>query len=251
MKPSIAFCWLTAALAAQEPAPETPAQRFVRGVAEYRAGRFAAAFAELSAASEAFGADAPDELRLDLALAALRVQRPADAEAQVRPLLETPRPALRARAEFVLALASHQRCEQALAAARLADAEPLAWQTAQRAIEAAHRGFCRAATAAPPWPEALRNAERAWQLRAEILRLAAEDRARRAPNEREPEPPRREPPAPAPEPPQEIEPELVAAPLPPAEVERLLQRVRQKEREKLRERTAAQRERAVAGERDW
>ncbi|MBL8751179.1 MAG: hypothetical protein JNK78_18625 [Planctomycetes bacterium] len=231
--------------------PTSSAAHEARGLAHYRAGHFVEAHRELAAAVAAAGNPCPEHLAYDLALAALRVQRTADAEDAIRPLLEGRDEAVRARAEFVAAMAALQRGERAAAAARLPDAEPLAWQSAVRGAELAVRGFLRAADARGTWPEARRNAERASRTLAEFRRSAAEDAAKWRENATEKAPPPPEPPRPTERPPEEIAPDLAAAVLPPAEVARLLLRVQQREAEKQRMRRDAQRASAVAGERDW
>lgn len=241
------FLVVGAAAAAQEP---SPLQRAEAGIVSYRAGQYEAAFAEFTAAAAVLGDAAPMELRYDLALAALRVQRTTEADAAARPLAASPDTGTAARGEFLLAYASLQRGERAAAAAQLADSEPMAWESAVRGLTAAHRGFCRAAELRPAWPEALRNAERAFRRLEELRRLRAEAEAKKPPNQKEAAP-QPEPPAPAPEPPQEVDPELVAAPLPPTDVARLLARLQQKEAAKNRARQEAQRGSATAGERDW
>ncbi len=241
---------LTAAcLLAQD--PSSSGAHEASGLAHYRDGRFLDAHRELAAAVAAAGTPCPPHLAYDLALASLRVQRTTDAEDAIRPFLDDHDPAVRARAEFVAAMAALQRGERAAAAARLADAEPLAWQSAVRGAELAVRGFVRAADVRGSWPEALRNAERASRTLAEFRRLAAEDAAKRRETATEKAPPPPEPPRSTERPPEEAAPDLATAVLPPAEVARLLQRVQQREAEKQRIRRDAQRNTAAAGERDW
>ena len=69
-----------------------PAQQASSALDDYRGGRHRAAFDVFQAELLAGGERAPLELRWNTALAALRLQRPADAEAAITPLL-TPRPA--------------------------------------------------------------------------------------------------------------------------------------------------------------
>lgn len=248
MTPAKVLALAAACVFAQD--PSSSAAHEADGLAHYRDGRFADAHRELAAAVAAAGTPSPPHLAYDLALASLRIQRTTDAEDAIRPLLGDPDPAVRARAEFVAAMAALQRGERAAAAARLPDAEPLAWHSAVRGAELAVRGFVRAADVRGNWPEAMRNAERASRTLAEFRRLAAEDAAERGETATEKSPPP-EPPRPTERPPEESAPDLATAVLPPAEVARLLQRVQQREAEKQRIRRDAQRAAATAGERDW
>ena len=83
--PLAALLGLAALQAPGDAAPD----RFAAGVAAYRAGRYEEAHAGFSAELAAHEAFAPAELRTNLAMAALRVQRTGDAEAAARPLLES------------------------------------------------------------------------------------------------------------------------------------------------------------------
>lgn len=236
---SFAALWLCAATAAAQ-APQA--------VADYRAGRFEAARAAFAAELATRAGDSAPELRADLALASLRVQRTGDAEAAARPLLEHPEVAWRARGEFLLALAAWQRADRAVAAARLVDAEPMAWDLAVRAGEAAFEHWRRAAELQPRDLAARRNGERALRRLVE-LRRARDQQAQERAAKSEPEPP---PPTPeAPGPAEVVPPRLAVQPLSAAELERLRQRLRQREQEKQRLRQDAQRASATAGERDW
>lgn len=234
--------------AAQEPAPE---QRVAAGIVAFRAGRHDAARSEFAAAAAAFGERCPPHVAVDWALAALRTGRPKEAEDAARLLLGADDTSVRADGEFLLASAAFQHGERAVAAAQLQDPEPMAWPAAERAFDLAHRGFGRAATLRPDWPEAHRNAERAWRQLGEVRRLRAEAERKGAPDRREKRPPPPPPPKPADRPPEEAAPGLATAALSPAEVGRLLQRVQQKEREKQAVRRLAQRAAAAPGERDW
>jgi hypothetical protein len=224
-------------------------ERFVAGVAAFRAGRYEEARVAFAAELAERGPGAPAELRANLAMAALRVQRTQDAEAAARPMLESPVIDDRAWGEFLLASASFQRGERAAAAARLPDAEPMAWETAVRSVAGAVQGWCRAAELRAGWPEALRNAERAVRALAELERERAEA-APQKPKRTEPVPPE-PPPGPAQPSTEEVQPDLVHATLSAAEVERLRQRLQQKQREKRSARWLQPRSADVAGERDW
>lgn len=229
-------------------APQDP-ERVAAAIADYRAGRHDAAFAALQAELAAAGDLAPAELRWNLALAALRVQRSADAEQAVQPWLAEAAGARRADAEFVLGMACCQRAERAALAARLADAEPTAWAMALSSIERAVAAFGRADQHRGGWPEAQRNAERArarWQeLRDEAQRAAAAARKEPAP---EPLP---VPPAPTAPGADEIVPELAQEPLLPGELEALSRRLQRKDEAKRALRQQGQRAAVAAGERGW
>lgn len=243
--------WLGALLAIgllQAPADGT-ADRFAAALADYRAGRYAAALDGFAAELAAAGDAAPTALRLDAALAALRQARTGDAEAALGPLGGDDDAAdpYAADVAFVRGMIAWQRAERALAAARLPDAEPMAWAAAGRALDGARQQFARAAARRGDWPAALRNAERVfWRAQEfERERAAAQDREAK----REP------PPAPPPESPrpdtQEVAPELATARLSAAELRALQQRVEQQQRDKLRLRREQQRLGGVAGVRDW
>ena len=233
-------------VALQAPGGAGP-ERFQAGVAAYRAGRYEEARAAFAAVLDAEGA-APVELRSNLAMAALRVQRTQDAEAAARPLLDSALGDDRAWGEFLLALASFQRGERAAAAARLPDAEPMAWETAVRSVAASVQSWCRAAELRPGWQEPLRNAERA----VRALNALERERAAAAPQTpKTTEPVTPEPPQPAQPTTEEVQPDLAQAKLSVAEVERLRQRLQQKQREKRIARSLQDRSALVAGERDW
>lgn len=235
---------LVASLAAQGTAA------FAAGVADYRAGRYPAAFAAFEREFAAAGETAPAVLRWNLALAALRVQRSSDAEAAVTPWLQDGDPGRRADAEFVLAMASFQRAERAAMAAQLPDAEPMAWAMAVAAMERALAGFLRGAQTRGSWPEAERNAARARARLAELQRLR--DAARPDTHKQEAPPPPPPPPNRPPEPvPDDAPPGLVEEPLRAAELAAVWARIEQKEREKRTQRRDRQLRATTAGERGW
>ncbi len=224
--------------------------RFAAAVAHYRAGRYEEARVAFAAELSVRGDEAPAALRTNLALAALRVQRTSDAEEAARPLLGSRELEDRAFGEFLLGQAAFQRGERAAAAARLPDAEPMAWDSALRSMHVAAASWCRAAELRSGWPEALRNAERAQRRLAELKQLrdaAAPTPPKRTEPEPRPEPPER----PAGQAPEEVQPELVHAALSAAGMADLLRRLQAKEREKRSARQLLQRGAAVAGERDW
>jgi hypothetical protein len=234
------------ALALALPA-QVDAAAVAKGVAAYRAGDHATAFAAFREQAERAGGQVPPELRWNLALAALRVQRSGDAEAAVAPWLRADDAHERAGAEFVGAMAAFQRAERAAAAARLQDAEPLAWAMALQAMERSVAQFVEAATTRGGWPQAERNAQRARE------RLAALQRERDAaagskPRTERPDPP--PPPAPAAQP-EAAAVDRASVPLTAAEIARMRARVAQRERAKTALRRAQQRAAVAAGERAW
>jgi hypothetical protein len=237
----IVLLCLLGTLAAQEPA----------ALADYRAGRYQAAYTAFARELGSAGTTATPELRFDTALAALRLQRAGDAAAAVEPLLTASDPAVRAEAEFVTAMSQYQRGELAAAAAQLPDAEPLAWTLALRAMQQAIDGFLRADAARAGWPAAVRNAERAARRRQEFERLRGQQEDAKAKQERAPEP-QPQPERPAGEP--EAEPDAPASVLDrlsPAELAALLERGHKRDRQKRRERQAVPAGGARVGERDW
>ncbi|MBL8753660.1 MAG: hypothetical protein JNK15_10185 [Planctomycetes bacterium] len=219
-----------------------------KALADYRAGRYPDAFAALQAECSRLGDAAPAELRFDLALAALRVQRSGDAEDAVRGWLVEPSGPRRADAEFITALAAFQRAERAALAAQLPDAEPTAWTMAVQAMERAAACFQRAEAARAGWPEAQRNRARA-EVRLRELQAARDRAAAKAKQEQAP----KELPAPKPDPgkAEEAVPELEVATLPPHEVAALLQRLQQKDLKKRTLRQEAQRRAVTGGARAW
>lgn len=222
---------------------------FAQAVADYRAGRHDAAFAAFQAEFAAQGDAANDELRWNLALAALRLQRSGDAEAAVAKWLDGADDRRRADAEFVLGMAQAQRGELAAAAALLPDAEPLAWTMAIRAMEQANAAFVRAAAVRGDWPEAERNAVRTQARVAELKRQRDAARAQAAKKESAPKP---LPPAPQPKPDQDEDPlGLVTEPLPAAELPALLRRIGARDGKKVASRREQQQQAVRAGERGW
>lgn len=229
---------------------EQPLAAFARGLVAYRAGRFPEAHAAFQLALQSLGDAAPAELRWNGALAALRVLRTSDAEEALQPLLQHADERWHADAEFGLALAAHQRAERAVLAAQLADAEPLAWTMALRAMQQAIDGFARADRLRGRWPAASRNAERATQRLAELERLRDARQPPEAKQTPEPEPP---PPPPSPDgqSPEEQPPELPGQGLEAVEVAQLLQRLQKQEQQKRTLRQNQPRPAARPLERDW
>ncbi|MCC7397389.1 MAG: hypothetical protein IT455_10030 [Planctomycetes bacterium] len=223
---------------------EKPAPDFAEALRAYADGRYDAAWSGFAALLEGAGEHASRELRIDAALAALRLGRTADAAAALGPLLAAdPSPEL----AFVAGLAALQRAERAAAAAALADAEPLAWTMAQSSAADSVRWFAAADTRGGGWPMALRNAERAARRLAEFATQRDQHQQRR---EAAPEPP---PPPPAGRGDEATPavPELPGAALGEADLQRLLRLLQQREVQKQHQRQASRRAEAVPGEHDW
>jgi hypothetical protein len=244
LAPSLAAALaLAAGAAAQQP------DAFAAAVADYRAGRHEAAFAAFQAQFAAAGDGAGDELRYNLALAALRLQRSGDAESAVAPWLQADDAPRRADAEFVLGMAGAQRGERAAAAAQLPDAEPLAWAMAIRAMEQAGDAFVRAAAARGGWPEAERNAARTRARVDQLKRLRDAAREQAAKKESAPKP---LPPAQKPKADQDEDPlGLVTDPLPASELPALARRIAARDQKKVAVRRQQQQQSLRAGERGW
>lgn len=218
---------------------------FRAAVAAYEAGRHAEALAGFRALAAAAGELASPELLGDLALAALRAQRPGDAEPAVQRLLAADDAGERARGAFLSGLCHWQRCDVAEAAAKLQDAEPFAYDVAVKSCRQALAAFLAADAPGAPWPAARRNAERAAVRLAALEKAKDEaDAARRSKQEKAPPPP-------VPDERKEQEPAPPQPAASQADVADVLERLRQKERQKRVVRAAAQGAAATAGERGW
>lgn len=223
-------------------------QVVAKAVTLYRDGQYEAALGLLRAElSEGAGEELP-QMRLNASLSALRLLYSRDAEELVAPLAEDER--WGADAAFLLALASSQHAERAVVAAKLADAEPMAWVMATRAIQAAELQFRRAVMARPDWPEAVRNLERTIRRRRQIEaeREAAKPKESKKEDAPKPEPPK--PPKDQEQPPEVVIPEVAAAELTAKELAELQQRVREQQRKKVTGRQQRSRRGSPRG-RDW
>ncbi|MCK5942223.1 MAG: hypothetical protein KAI24_09660 [Planctomycetes bacterium] len=250
-------------LAATGDAPRPPQEQsqgqgpdpaaFGRALADYRAGRFeqaSAAFSSLLESVDAEGdADGDAELRLDAALCALQLLRSRDAEQLVAPLTERER--WRADAAFVLGMAARQHAERAVIAAKLPDAEPMAWVMATRAMQRSELQFRLAVRLRPEWGEAVRNLERTLRRRAEV---EAEREAAQPQQAKQEEAPDQPPPPPEPQPdrpPEVVIPEVAMSELSAAELQKLQERVRAQQQQKVRDRQQRGRANGATGGRDW
>lgn len=244
-------CLLVSALVATTasfgPAPTPPQgpDAFAQAVAAYREARYADALAAFRALTAAAAEEAPPELLSNLALAALRERRPAEAEAAAQRLVELDDLQERALGHFLLGQAAFERARVTELAARLPDAEPGIWQNAVEFAERALHHWLCATHGRGEWPEAQRNAERAAQKLDELR--AARDQARQdSKKEKTPD----QPPPPKPNETEERPPDLEVPPLSPAELQHLRERLAQKEKEKRTLRRIEFRSHQL-GERDW
>lgn len=236
-------------LLALVPAQDAP-DRFATALRDYRAGSYTAAFAGFQAEFRAGGDMVPSALRWNLALAALRVQRSADAEAAIEPWLAEPSGERRADAEFVFAMACCQRAERAVLAAQLPDAEPTAWAMASQALERAAAAFLRASEFRGAWPEAMRNRERVQQRLQEVRQEQRRAEQKKQTEAAPPEPP----PGPVPKAlptAEEGAAELAAEPLSREQVAALVRRLAKREQTKRTSRQALQAGVVAAGARGW
>lgn len=221
------------------------------GAEAYREGRFEEAYALLSEEVETEGESASPELLYNHALAALRVGEPRLAQFSADKALGRGGEAFGPRCRFVLGNAAFA---QALNAERQADtpeAEPFAFDVAIRYAGIARDSWALAAAIRVGWPEAERNVERALTKLQELgeKRAAAEERNK----------PRTAPkPDPLPLPgggdqkvTEDGVPEALLTRLTEEQVLALIERLGEKEREKLTVRRAHRRERMRDVEKDW
>ena len=148
-------------------------------------------------------------------------------------------------------MAARQHGERAVVAAKLPDAEPMAWVMATRALQRSELQFREVVRLRPDWPQAVRNLERTLRRRAEVEAERAAAAPKEAKQEEAPEPePQLEPPRPD-GPPEVVIPELANAELSKEELEQLQRRVRAQQQEKVRGRQRRSRGANGARGRDW
>jgi hypothetical protein len=229
---------------------------FDRGVAEYRADRYAAALDAFIEAELAEGSDAGPALLANRALAALRVGRAREAETSAEKVVVRGGEEHEVFRAFVFATAAWLRAQRAQAEAGLTDPDPTAFARAIGHAETALVGFEQVLQAEPERLDAQRNHVRVARM-LEALRKAQEDAEKNRRNKREGAEDR---PAPEPEadpdaPPEEVEqaPELQEddGTLTADEVEALLARLARKEAEKRQLRREQRAARTPSTERDW
>ena len=222
---------------------------FEAGLAAYRAGEHERAFEFFSALLAGAAPERAREVRLNAGLSALRLLRSRDAEELVAPLVDDAR--FGADAAFLLGLAARQHGERAVVAARLPDAEPMAWVMASRAMQRSELQFREAVRLRPEWAEAVRNLERTLRRRVEVEAEREAAAPKEAKQEDAPEPePQLTPPRPD-APPDVVIPEMAAAELSPAALAQLQRRVREQQRAKIRGRQQRSQQRRLSGGRDW
>ena len=252
-------------MAAQDPpAPKKAgtSDLVAKAVSDYRAGRYETALASLLSELARVGGDvdvrssdvqwseqAARELRLNASLCALRLLRSRDAEELIAPLVDDLQ--WSSQAAFVLGMASSQHAERAVKAANLADAEPMAWIMAVRAIQGAEMQFRRCVEINPGWQEAVRNFERTIRRRAEIEAAREAAKTPDAKKEKAPKPEPEQPPKVLDQSPDVLIPEVAGEQLTARELAELQKRVRIQQRQKLTGRQQRNRNGAVAGEHDW
>ncbi len=234
----------------------TPAAAGTPGAAAYREGRFGEALQEIGAAEQALGDDAPAELLVNRALAALAAGRANEAEWSIEKAVARGGPAHAPLRDFLRGNAAWARCTIAELQASGPEAEPFAFQVAIGHAEAALGHWQEAARTRHDWPAAARNVERALRKIRElrVQKTAAERRKAQRPKPEGAEPQPQQPPPPDPDrPPSTEAAELTAQnmALPPELVLRLLQRLDAKEREKNELRRAEQERPGTRAERDW
>lgn len=222
---------------------------FAAALDQYRRGEYEAAFEGFQAILERAGPAVRPEVRLNAGLCALRLLRSRDAEELVAPLSDVE--GRRADAAFVLALAARQHGERAVVAAKLPDAEPMAWVMATRAMQQSEAQFRAAVRLRPDWGEAVRNLERTLLRRAEVEAERASAKPKEAKQEDAPQPePVVEPPRSA-SPPEVVIPEVMQEALSASELLQLQELVRSQQRQKVRGRQERSRGNAKLGGRDW
>lgn len=225
---------------------------FTAGVRALEAEQWSDADAALRSAVGAAGAKASPELLFDRALAALHVGSGREAEIAAERATVRGGDRFGELTEFLFGNSSYARCERSEARADLPEAEPFAYDVAILQAEKARIAWQTAAVRRGDWPAARRNVERAL-LKLEQLRRKKQEKVDEQKKKEKPDPPKNDPPEP------EVEEEEVEQPalepslqeLSPDQVQRLLEKLALKEREKRAMRQAERRERTSAGTRDW
>ncbi len=227
------------------------------GIRAFLEGRFRDALAAFERAEAAAGDDAPPEILLNRALAALRLGEIDMAEAAAARAAARGGADFAALEVFIRGSTDFVRCERAEAATDLPNAPLRAFDTAIAHAERARIRWQEAATARPDWPEARRNAERAILKIEELRERRERSREARRPKESRPVPrpvPETRESAPetdGPRVPEEApRPPAAARELSEAEVQALLRTLAEKEKERRKSRRA-ERETRTAGGRDW
>lgn len=229
---------------------------FAAGEALFREGRFADALAVFTALEAECGDAAPAELLHARALAALGAGSPLEAEVALEKAIARGGAAWLPMRDFVAGSAAFARCERAEAQAAGPEAEPFAFDVAIAHAQAARDAWQSAAVAGSDWPEARRNVERA-QAKLDALRKRRGEAIERGKQTRGGE--TAPPPTPDPAPPNDGERiEEAAGPLAPqvvdlaaTQVDELVRRLAEKDREKLALRRTARGTAQAGVEKDW
>jgi len=190
------------------------------------------------------------------ALAAMRAGEPrvAATEAEHAAALDDGR--VHELAIFLKGNAVYAQCLTAELAAGTDAAEPFAFDVAITYGESALDLWTRAAMLRDDWPAARRNAERALRKLRDLRRkkAEAEDKQRKR-NDPKPKPQPPKPPPINPDPGKKVDEDpttkVRTAELSPDEVIRLMDRLAEKEKEKLEVRRSERKKRAGSTERDW
>ena len=234
---------------------------FSDGVRLYREGRYKEALASFAAAEERAGEDASAELLYNKALCALRSDKLVVAEVAAEKAAVRGGPDFFGLRDFLLGNAAFLRSEAATALARRPEAGPVALEEAIRQAGSALDFWQKAAVSRSDWPAARRNVERALLKLEELKKLEAEAERKRKKAAARPKPR----PQPRPTVRQTGDPERdprnrervrretapVLLELSAAQVQRLLDKLSQKEQEKRKLRRERQRVRRLLVERDW
>jgi len=226
---------------------------FASGVRAYEEGRYRDALAAFTEAQIAAGEEAPAELLFNRALAALRAGDLREAEASAARAAERGGREFAALRDFMRGNAAFQRCAWTEAQANEPSAPPFALDSAIQYAESARAAWQAAAASRDDWPEARRNVERALR-KLEELRRKKEEAEKNRPEQPKPKEPELRPNPPEPEgrtTEEETTPEPQLVELSPEEVQRLLDKLGEKEKEKIAMRQARRRARTVEVEKDW
>lgn len=231
---------------------------FAEGLRAYREGRFADALRAFAAAEVAAGQNATAELLYDKALAALGAGELVEAEIAAEKAAARGGAEFSALTEFLLGNVAFARAAKAEELASRPEEGPVALDAAMAHATAARDLWERAAASRADWPEARRNVERALVKLEELQkkRKAAEKNRKSEsrpkplpPDLRPPQPPDPRKPGTGARPDRSVTPQLVE--LSPEQVQRLLDKLGEKEKEKSVLRRAQQQARRTAVERDW
>ena len=228
---------------------------FAAGISAYEEGRFEDAHAAFVRAEEAADGEAGPELSFNRGLAALRAGNSRDAESAAKRVAAADDPEMAALGAFLRGNAAYVQCELAARQADTPMAEPFAFDVAINYGETARDAWIVAAASRADWPKARRNVERAIRMLDE-LRAKKDEAERRRRKRTEPSPK----PNPIPEPPpesggttteEEIAAKAMRVELNPDQVRRLLEKLEEKEREKIALRRSHRRTRMAEVETDW